>query len=51
MDFLLNIWRKTYFKFSIEYWWVKLFNKLGKNLTKMDFPSVINKLIIIYFIS
>ena len=34
---LLNIWRKTYFKYSIEYWWVKLFLQLNKKSTKMDF--------------
>ena len=36
--FLLNIWRKSHFKYSLEYWWVKLFNKFSKESTKMDFP-------------
>ena len=35
---ILYIWQKTNFKFSIEYWWVKLFHRLGKQSTKMDFP-------------
>jgi len=39
---LLNIWRKTYFKFSVEYLWVKLFYKLGKNSTKMDYLMPLN---------
>jgi len=35
---ILWIWQKNNFKFSLEYWWVKIFYKLGKKSTKMDFP-------------
>lgn len=33
---ILWIWQKNNFKFSVEYWWVKIFHKLGKESTKMD---------------
>jgi len=36
---ILWIWQKNNFKFSLEYWWVKIFHKLGKKSTKMDFPT------------
>jgi peptidoglycan/LPS O-acetylase OafA/YrhL len=32
---ILWIWQKNNFKFSIEYWWVKIFRKLGKESTKI----------------
>ena len=40
--FVLNIWRKSHFKYSLEYWWVKLFYKVGKESTKMDFSITPN---------
>ena len=36
---ILWIWQKNNFKFSLEYWWVEIFRKLGKKSTKMDFPT------------
>lgn len=36
---ILYAWRKANFKFSFEYFWVKYFNRLGKNSTKMDFSA------------
>jgi surface polysaccharide O-acyltransferase-like enzyme len=36
---ILWIWQKNNFKFSLEYWWVEIFHKLGKKSTKMDFPT------------
>jgi len=36
---ILWIWQKNNFKFSIEYWWVKIFRKLGKKSTKMQFKD------------
>lgn len=33
---ILFFWRKTNFKYSLEYFWVLFFKKLGKNSTKMD---------------
>ncbi|MCD6580024.1 acyltransferase family protein [bacterium] len=41
---ILWIWQKNNFKFSVEYWWVKIFLKLGKKSTKMDFPQTSIKL-------
>ncbi len=41
---ILGIWHKHNFKFSVEYWWVKIFHKLGKKSTKMDFPQMSTKL-------
>ncbi|MDD5221438.1 MAG: acyltransferase family protein [Candidatus Pacebacteria bacterium] len=32
--FILYFWEKCNFKFSIEYWWVKFFNRIGKQSTK-----------------
>ena len=32
---ILWIWQKNNFKFSVEYWWVKIFRKLGKESTKI----------------
>jgi hypothetical protein len=34
---ILWIWQKNNFKFSVEYWWVKIFRKLGKKSTKIGF--------------
>jgi hypothetical protein len=34
--FILFLWRKIDFKYSLEYFWVKLFAKTGKNSTKME---------------
>ncbi len=34
---ILFFWRKAGFKYSLEYYWVKLFRRLGKHSTKMDF--------------
>jgi hypothetical protein len=34
---ILYLWRKNNFKFSLEYFWVKLFVRLGKESTKMSF--------------
>jgi len=36
---ILWIWQKNNFKFSLEYWWVEIFRKLGKKSTKMDFHA------------
>jgi uncharacterized membrane protein len=41
---ILWIWQKNNFKFSVEYWWMKIFRKLGKKSTKMDFPQASTKL-------
>ncbi|MCJ7790726.1 MAG: acyltransferase [Candidatus Atribacteria bacterium] len=41
---ILWIWQKNNFKFSVEYWWMKIFRKLGKRSTKMDFPQASTKL-------
>jgi surface polysaccharide O-acyltransferase-like enzyme len=41
---ILWIWQKNNFKFSVEYWWVKIFLKLGKKSTKLDFPQTSIKL-------
>ena len=32
---ILWIWQKNNFKFSVEYWWVEIFRKLGKESTKI----------------
>jgi len=40
--FSLNVWRRNHFKYSLEYWWVKLFHKLGKSSSKMDFAELSN---------
>lgn len=34
---ILFLWQKAGFRFSIEYFWVMLFRRLGKQSTKMDF--------------
>ena len=34
---ILFFWRKLNFKYSLEYFWVMFFNKIGKSSTKMDF--------------
>lgn len=34
---ILFFWRKINFKYSLEYYWVLLFNKIGKSSTKMEF--------------
>ena len=34
---ILFFWRKAGFRYSLEYFWVKLFRRLGKQSTKMDF--------------
>ena len=41
---ILWIWQKHNFRFSLEYWWVEIFRKLGKKSTKMDFPPASTKL-------
>ncbi len=41
---ILWAWKKNDFKFSVEYWWVKIFRKFGKKSTKMDFPQTYIKL-------
>ena len=33
---VLSIWKKHDFKYSLEYYWVKLFRKLGKESTKLE---------------
>jgi hypothetical protein len=33
---ILFFWRKVQFRYSLEYFWVKLFSKAGKASTKMD---------------
>ncbi len=33
---ILIIWSRIDFKYSLEYWWVKGFNRLGKKSTKLD---------------
>jgi uncharacterized membrane protein len=33
---ILFFWRKVNFKYSLEYFWVKLFARIGKSSTKMD---------------
>ncbi|MFA5084716.1 MAG: hypothetical protein WC475_05080, partial [Candidatus Paceibacterota bacterium] len=35
---ILFFWQKKDFKYSLEYYWVKLFKKMGKNSTKLDKP-------------
>jgi hypothetical protein len=34
---ILFFWAKVNFKYSLEYYWVKLFKKIGKDSTKMQF--------------
>ncbi len=34
---ILFFWKKANFKYSLEYFWVIFFNKIGKSSTKMDF--------------
>jgi surface polysaccharide O-acyltransferase-like enzyme len=34
---ILFFWQKVGFKYSLEYWWVLLFNKIGKKSTKITF--------------
>jgi peptidoglycan/LPS O-acetylase OafA/YrhL len=34
---ILFFWRKVNFKYSLEYFWVRFFNRIGKQSTKMDF--------------
>lgn len=36
---ILYFWKKINFKYSLEYYWVLFFNKIGKSSTKMDFLS------------
>jgi hypothetical protein len=36
---LLFFWRRVNFKYSIEYFWVALFKRLGKKSTKLNFIS------------
>lgn len=36
---ILFFWKKVNFKYSLEYFWVKFFDKIGKSSTKMDFLS------------
>ena len=36
---ILFFWRKANFKYSLEYFWVKLFKKLNKESTKMSFKK------------
>ena len=36
---ILFFWRKVNFKYSLEYFWIKFFTKIGKCSTKMDFLS------------
>lgn len=36
---ILFFWRKVHLKYSLEYFWVKLFSKLGKSSTKLDLNS------------
>jgi hypothetical protein len=33
---ILSFWRKINFKYSLEYFWVLFFRKIGKSSTKMD---------------
>ena len=35
--FILYFWKKVNFKYSLEYFWVLFFNRIGKPSTKMDF--------------
>jgi surface polysaccharide O-acyltransferase-like enzyme len=35
---ILFFWRKINFKYSLEYFWVQGFSKLGKRSTKLDIP-------------
>ena len=37
--FILYFWRKSNFKYSLEYFWIKLFKNLGKESTKMKFEN------------
>lgn len=41
---ILYFWRKINFKYSLEYFWVIFFNKIGKSSTKMEFIDVKKKL-------
>jgi len=34
---ILFLWKKINFKYSLEYYWVLFFNRIGKSSTKMDF--------------
>jgi uncharacterized membrane protein len=34
---ILFFWAKIYFKYSLEYFWVKFFKRIGKDSTKMEF--------------
>ena len=34
---ILYFWKKINFKYSLEYYWVLFFNKIGKSSTKMDY--------------
>jgi len=34
---ILYFWKKINFKYSLEYYWIIFFNKIGKGSTKMDF--------------
>ena len=36
---ILFAWRKVDFKYSFEYFWVKIFHRIGKQSTKMDFSA------------
>ena len=36
---ILYFWRKVNFRYSLEYFWVKFFGRIGKNSTKMEFLS------------
>ena len=33
---ILYLWRQCDFRYSLEYWWVQFFNRIGKTSTKMD---------------
>ncbi|NCS32442.1 hypothetical protein GW793_03025 [bacterium] len=33
---ILSVWKRNSFKYSLEYFWVKFFNRVGKQSTKMD---------------
>ncbi|MEA3452104.1 MAG: acyltransferase family protein, partial [Bacteroidota bacterium] len=34
---IILLWKKSNFKYSLEYFWVKIFEKMGKKSTKTDF--------------
>jgi len=36
---ILFFWQKAGFRYSLEYFWVKMFRRLGKQSTRMDFKS------------